>query len=279
MHDKKGIAHWTLRLLAVVLLAMVFSDTIRWLIKNWFANSYYSHGLLVPFISGLLAYRLWPRKAGPENSPLSLSMGAICLAASLGLALLIRGNHWVSSIALITAIASLAILLFGTATALALWFPLAMLLLMVPLPFVPSLAGPLARQAALATASITSSFGVAAVSDGARIELAGAALEVGAPCSGLNSLAALTTLGALVAFCIEGEWLPRLLLFLLSAPIALASNIVRLVLLALVADRFGSEAALGYYHDWSGMVLFGFALLLLLTLSRVLGCHGLRRDL
>jgi hypothetical protein len=46
-----------------------------------------------------------------------------------------------------------------------------------------------------------------------------------------------------------------------------------------VAELFGAEAALSYYHDWSSPILFLLALGLLLLLGKVLGCSQLRDDI
>ena len=62
-------------------------------------------------------------------------------------------------------------------------------------------------------------------------------------------------------------------------PLVALSNVVRIAILLAVADLFGEEAALSYYHDWSSPVLFLVALGLLLVVGRILGCSRIRDDL
>ena len=45
-------------LIGILLLAL-FYPTLRWLVAEWLGNDFYSHGPLVPVISGFFAWRLW----------------------------------------------------------------------------------------------------------------------------------------------------------------------------------------------------------------------------
>lgn len=82
------------------------------------------------------------------------------------------------------------------------------------------------------------------------------AIDVASPCSGLRSLFALTTLTAGYAYFTQPTWLRRGLLFACAVPIAIAGNVVRILSIALVAVTCSAEFATGFYHDYSGYIVF-----------------------
>ena len=71
----------TMVVIGALLLALFF-PVIRWLVGEWLGNDFYSHGLLVPFISAFLAWRLWSRRppaittSGNSWAGLALTGGA-----------------------------------------------------------------------------------------------------------------------------------------------------------------------------------------------------------
>ena len=95
---------------------------------------------------------------------------------------------------------------------------------------------------------------------------------VGAHWSGLRWLVALIALAAFLAHAVQGPIWARWLVFLSAVPVALLANLVRVASLFAVAYSWGPDAGLGYYHDVSSLVLFLVALVLLILLSRGLGC-------
>ena len=97
-----------------------------------------------------------------------------------------------------------------------------------------------------------------------------ATVVVDDPCSGLRSLLSLLTLGVLFAYLKQASFPRRALFFLSSIPIAMIANIIRIVLLAGIADIYGTEIALRFFHDFSGFVVFGFALAGLSFVGRIL---------
>jgi exosortase len=85
-------------------------------------------------------------------------------------------------------------------------------------------------------------------------------------CSGLHSLSALLVGSLLVGFLnLSDKWL-RTILFFSSIPIAIASNVVRVTGTAILAD-YRPELALGFYHSFTGWLVFlvGFGALIAFT--------------
>lgn len=88
-------------------------------------------------------------------------------------------------------------------------------------------------------------------------------VDVADPCSGIRSLFAMMALTAAYAYFTQrGTW-RKWLLFACSLPIAVIGNMVRIMSICVVAAWFGQQAATGYYHDYSGYVVFLVGVLLM----------------
>jgi len=267
-------------LIGVLLLAL-FYPALRWLVGEWLGNDYYSHGPLVLLTSALLAWRLWvkwpPEKRQISSAPIGLIPAGVGLIVYL-YALLQRA-YFVAALAMILLIAGLVWYLLGAAAVRRMAFPIGFLLFMVPLPFVEPLSIPLAQFTGAVSAGFVRLFGVPITVNGAQVILPNTQLVVGAQCSGLRSIVALFTLVGLVIFIVQGPWWAKSLLALSSVPIATFGNVMRVSSLLGVANVWGADAGFKYYHDYSSIVFFLSALVLLLLFSRAVGCREIRDDI
>ncbi len=263
------------------LLLALFYPALRWLAGEWLGNDYYSHGPLVPLISAFFAWRLWVTWPPEQRQIKPAAIGLVPAVGGLVVYLyaLLQRAYFVASLAMIVIIVGLVWYLLGTAALRRLAFPIAFLLFMVPLPFVEPLSVPLAQFTGLVSATCVRFFGVPIIVNGAQVTLPNAQLVVGAQCSGLRSIVTLFTLVGLVVFVVRGPWWAKLLLVLSSIPIAAFGNVMRVSSLLGVANVWGADAGFRYYHDYSGIVFFLSALLLLLLFSRVVGCREIREDI
>lgn len=263
------------------LLIALFSSALRWLISEWLGNDYYSHGPLVPVISGLLVWRLWVNWPTESRRVQGDARGLIPAMLGLGLYLyaLLERAYFVGSLTIIPVIAGLVWFLFGAAALRRLWFPIVFLVFMVPLPFVEPLSVPMAQFTGGIAAGVVKLLGVPITVNGAQVTLPNASLVVGAQCSGLRSIVTLLTLVTLVVFVVDGAPWAKTLLALSSIPIAVLGNVLRVASLLLVANIWGADAGFKYYHDYSGIVFFASALGLLLLFSWLLGCREIREDI
>ncbi len=257
----------------VVLFVVAYWPTIVWLNERaWAADSYYSHAPLVPFISALL---IWLRRRELADCPISSSpVGLLLILAALFGHILgvLAYVNFTSGLTIPVLVFGLSLYLFGTPFTRKVWFPLAFLVFMCPLPLalLSAVSLPMKLLATRAGAAILDLMGIAVVQDGFKLQFTSASLIVGNPCSGLRSLIALVALGTLIAYLYKVSVPRKILLVVLSVPFALLSNIARVTLLGLIANRFGSEAATGFAHDLSGGLVFFVALILLLTAAKVL---------
>ncbi len=175
-------------------------------------------------------------------------------------------------------LASLVWTLAGGAVLRKLAFPLAYLLLMVPLPFIDRYTLPLALFTGVCSGALVQFLGLDVQIVGNSVTLPNADLVIGAQCSGVNSLIALTSLMVLVAYLLDGPVWSRVTLVVLSVPLAILGNILRVATLLFVARAWGAEAAFTFYHDYSGIVFFVAVLLLIYPLTRLLQFGQLRTE-
>ena len=87
----------------------------------------------------------------------------------------------------------------------------------------------------------------------------GFSFDVADPCSGLRSLLAMTALTAGYAYFTQKTLFKKWILFLACIPLAIASNVARVITVALVAEALGDKVALGLYHDYSTYIVFSVA--------------------
>jgi exosortase len=264
-----------------LLLLALFYPTLRWLAGEWLGNDYYSHGPLVPLISAFFAWRLWrtwkpgARHLQPANAGLALAGGGVLLY----LFALMQRAYFVAALAMIVILSGLVWGLLGTAALKRMAFPLLFLIFMVPLPFVEPLSVPMAQVTGVISAGIVRLFGVPVEVSGAQVSLPNAELVVGAQCSGLRSIVTLLTLVGLIVFVLEGALWRKVVLALSSIVIAAFGNVLRVASLLGVANLWGADAAFKYYHDYSGIVFFASAFVLLLLFSRLMGCREIKEEL
>lgn len=277
MQRSRRVSKVTLAYLVIAgLVALLLYPALAWLASSWQVNPYYSHGFLIPPIALFLAWRQWrhvvtrPRQGG---SWIGLAVTLASLAAIIWA--LRWQNYVVASLALAPLLAGLLHYLEGWPR-LGPWvFPLLLLVLMVPLPFVDQISPWFQSFTARWATGLARLVGISAVQQGGEILLPGTTLVVGAPCSGLRSLVTMLTVGVIWIYLVEGRLLAKLLLLAAVVPLVALGNVLRIGTLLVVAEAFGEEVALTYYHDWSGIILFLFTLGLLLALGKVLGCSRL----
>ena len=148
------------------------------------------------------------------------------------------------------------------------------LIFMVPLPqvMIINISFKMKMMAAQIATSIVNLMGIHAIRDGSIVYLKpDTSLTIGSPCSGLSSLIALAALGALYAYLVKMSRTRKIVLFLLSIPIALAANIFRIVMLLLVGFAYDAKTATGpFVHGFLAFLLYVFAIAGLIILGRIL---------
>ena len=157
---------------------------------------------------------------------------------------------------------------FGKETAKSVLFPALFLLFCIPLATFLDVVTVHLRLLASSTAfAVARGVGADIVQQGTMVGAADGsfAIDVADPCSGLRSLFALMALTAGYAYFTQPTWLRRGILFAASVPIAILGNVMRILTIVLVANFASSDFATGFYHDYSGFVVFAVAILLMVA--------------
>jgi len=266
---------------AGLVLALVFQKTFGFLYENWHREEY-SHGFLIPVVS---AFLLWQRRAqferlDPRGSWLGLVV--VLIGLSLFFARYFAFVVGMDAYALVIVIAGFALAMLGWEGFKLASVPIALLLLMYPLPtfWYNNLSSELQLISSQLGVAFMRALGVSVFLEGNVIDLGSYQLQVAEACSGLRYLFPLMTLGAVVAYLFKGSTWTRWCIFLSTLPITVLMNSLRIGLIGLLVDRFGSAQAEGFLHLFEGWVIFMacFALLLL-ECKLLLHISGDRRSL
>ena len=153
----------------------------------------------------------------------------------------------------------LAWAMFGARTARAVLFPSLFLLFCLPLHTYLDLVTIHLRMLAVSIAyGVLQGCGVDIIREGTMlVSPTGAfSIDVAEPCSGMRSLFAMMALTAGYAYFTQPTWFRRGLLFACSIPLAIAGNVARILSIVAIAATCSSDFATGFYHDYSGYVVF-----------------------
>jgi exosortase len=151
-------------------------------------------------------------------------------------------------------------------------FALLVLLLAIPLPAIiyNQITFPLQILASKLASGLLPLFGVPVLREGNVIELPLMNLEVAEACSGIRSLMSLFTLSVFYGYFMEKSVWRRTLLVLASIPIAIAANAVRILGTGLCVQYWDPDKALGFFHEFSGWVIFLVSLACLYLVQRAM---------
>jgi exosortase len=149
--------------------------------------------------------------------------------------------------------------------------PLAFLLLMIPLPAIifNSIAFPLQLLASRAGAAALDLGGVPVLREGNMLILASTRLEVAEACSGIRSLVSLLTLSIVLGqLSLTRRW-TRVLLAAAALPVAVIANAGRVAGTGFAAHFWNPEVAEGFFHAFSGWIVFAVAFAALMAVQRL----------
>jgi exosortase len=260
---------WQLLILSAALI-WLYAPVLSHLIGQWVHDPNYSHGFFVPAFS---LYVLWQQKDELRKLPLQPSwFGLVVLAAAVMIlsAGVLGAELFLSRVSFLIAIAGLVVLVFGWNHLRAGLFPWLFLLLMIPIPSIifNQITFPLQLLASKVAAAVLPILGVPVLREGNVIQLPVMMLEVAEACSGIRSLMSLTTLAIIYGYLLEPRISIRVVLALASIPIAVLANSFRIVGTGLLVQYWDPEKAQGFFHAFSGWLIFVVSLSLLFLLHK-----------
>ena len=250
--------------IAVLLIGLMYGQVLADLAIDWWNEPAYSQGMLIP---PLAMYIAWLRRSVTFAHPVSPDNRAVVLVAFACLTFLLGKlavEFFLMRISFVILLGALTWTFWGLNRLRTLAFPFLLLATMVPFPaiFYNSLAAPLQLFASDISTRLAQALGVSVYRDGNIIQLADTSLGVAEACSGLNSLSALLVAGLLVGHLLCTRLISQITVVAMSIPTAIAVNILRVTGTAVIAD-YNPEFAMGFYHSFSGWLVFlvGFGIL------------------
>ncbi len=258
---------------ALIALLVVYAPILYDLVRDWMTDSNYSHGFFIPLISG---YLLWKKREAlpvavdPRGSPFGLAIIAVAMLLLLGG--VSAAEYFTARVSFVLALAGIVMYYAGTRFFRLCWFEITFLLFMIPIPYVIyyAVTFPLQLFATKVSMRALLLLGVPAVREGNIIHLQGISLEVAEACSGIRSMVSLVALGAMWAYIAHRSFLSRALIFLSTAPIAVATNVLRIIVTAVLAHVgrvFVTEEPL---HSVMGIIVFVMAFIGFFALSTII---------
>ncbi|MFQ5753370.1 MAG: exosortase/archaeosortase family protein, partial [bacterium] len=182
---------------------------------------------------------------------------------------------------MIIVIAGMVLYLSGSAYLREVLFPIAFLVFAIPLPYTlfRSMTFPLQLFSTKATYSILTIFGIPALRQGNIIHLTNYSLEVIEACSGLRSIITLSALAAIFSYFSAGGMSKKVFMLGMSIPVAMAANVIRLLVTVFGALIFGPNFAEGFLHEFSGILVFLVGLAMLFFLGSMMKWIGRKKSI
>jgi exosortase len=262
-----------LAILALALGALVW-PAFAHAFDVWSTTEEFSYGFLIVPIS--IALIIWRRSALRASVGPGARGGAVialvALVAYLGASRI--GINALAGIAVIPILWGTAVFVWGWRAGRELAFPLGFLVfgLGVYRGLLDTVGLALQGFTAVGAGLTATALGVPVIRDGLVLRSDTFAFIVAEACSGMSSLLSLLALAALWTFVARGKVTGRVAVIASVLPLVVVANTIRVTLVLVVAHLMGQDAALGFFHGASSLVLFGTALGGLFMISRIVGC-------
>lgn len=251
---------WMLALGAVALAA----PTMLKVGQDSWSTEQGAHGPLVLATGIWLISRQW-QAIRFHARPGSMLVTAALLAVLLPLYVFSRitGIIEIEGPVMYAALVTAAYMVVGRAALARVWFPLVYLIFTFPPPdtLFAIITQPLKIAISTWAVDILHALGYPVAGSGVTIQIGQYEMLVAAACAGMNSLISLTALGLFYTYIRHSSNLPYMALLVLCIfPVAVAANLIRVLLLLLITYYYGEAAGQGFFHEFAGMLMFLIAL-------------------
>ena len=259
--------------LLVASFIILYASVLRKLVSDWATDDNYSHGF---FIIPLAAFFVFERRRTLQAQPVKPSVwGVVLIVGSIGILLAGRlgAELFLTRISMLGVLSGIIVFVLGWRHLILLAFPLAFLMLMIPIPAIifNQIAFPLQLLASQVGENVLRLFQIPVLREGNVMFLANTTLEVAEACSGIRSLISLLTLGIVYGYFTDSRTWVRVVIAVSTVPIAIVANGLRVAGTGILAHTRGPEAALGFFHTFSGWLVFLAAFSLLFVVVWLLG--------
>ncbi len=268
---------WAKIIVVAAILVLANLKQFPELFYRWRIDQNWSHGFIIPLFSVFLLYSRWneivsaPRKACLWGLPVLLASAAVSLAGYN------YANLWAVQTGMLLMACSLVWYVAGTNMLRLTWLPILYLFFALPIPnhYYGEVARYLQEVAAAASATVLQWINVDIAVNKSNLNIisrTGVAypLTVAEACSGMRLLMAFVALGVAMAYLTDRPLWQRVVLVLAAVPIAIASNILRVVITCLMHVIDQPDMGKGFMHDFTGMLMLIPATLMLWALGWLL---------
>lgn len=259
-------------LLVLTAIGVVYATIVPGMVDDWSNDPNYSHGFLVPLISAYFLYLVWPELKSTQVRPSNAGLGLIVFSLLMLLLGYIGTEYFTMRASLVFLIAGIVLFWFGWRAFSLTALPIAFLIFMVPLPYIvyDGIAFPLKLLVTEASVAVLKLLSIPVVREGNIIMFPQTVLEVADACSGLRSLMSLLTLSVALAFISQKSAIKRTILIISAVPVAILTNMFRVIVTGVLASYYGAAAAEGFFHEFAGMAVFVLAMIILFSESALL---------
>ncbi len=252
-------------LMSIVLLSLMFFNTIDSMVQIWLRSETFTHGFLILPIS---LYLVWlNKKALSSITPASQfwALPLIALVAFGWLMASLVGVLVVEQWAFVTLLILFVLLIFGWTVVKQLLFPLLYLYFMVP--FGEQFIDPMMHMTAKFVISAIELTGIPIYSEGTFFTLPSGSWSVVEGCSGVRYLIASIALGTLYAYMTYTSYIKRSIFILASIIFPIVANWLRAFMIVMLGHFSDMKLATGVDHIIYGWVFFGIVLFILFWLG------------
>ena len=258
---------------AVIGAALFFRDGLDALFAAWSLPEY-SHGPLIPLLSGLLFLRQLKEIPINQEIPRSrwLGFGVVLLSLSFAALGKLAGISDIVAYGIIIWVYGILLVSFGWRIGWLLWPPVLHLVYMLPLP------ATIYYKFSAWLQLISSELGVYLLRlisvpvflEGNIIDLGVYKLHVAEACSGLRYLFPILSFSYIFAVLYRGPMWHKAVLLISAAPITVVMNSVRIAVAGFIVNHYGLEWVEGFTHFFEGWVIFLVCIVILFGLARLL---------
>lgn len=270
--QSKALAYLAILASVLVLFVPVFYDLF---VSVW-NNDTQSHG---PIVLAIAIWFFYFKTKQILESPVvfkpTLVLGGFFIFVGICFYLIgySQSVYIFSVLSLVAILCGLICIIFGSKIALKYWFALFFFVFLMPWPasVIDAVTQPMKIAVSFASEHLLYSLEYPIARSGVILQIGQYKLLVADACAGLNSLFTLEAIGLLYINVINHQAFWRnVLLAILIVPISFTSNVLRVCTLALITYHWGDEAGQGFLHNFSGMILFLTALVLIILVDTLI---------
>lgn len=244
------------------LVLLVYAESLVGLFSQWWVSEEYGHGLFMPFIA---AYIVWQQRGDIFNKPLKSSMSGFYLiffSLTVLIAATLADLESVKHYSFTLSLAGLVLLFGGWHLLRACLVPIALIVLVIPLPYllISSLTAGLQLISSELGTWLLRLFGIPVFLEGNIIDMGVYQLQVVEACSGLRYLYPLLSISLLVVYFLRSPMWLKVVLMLSTVPVTIFMNSLRIAITGVLVNAHGTSVAEGFLHDFEGWVVFLAAL-------------------